>query len=512
MSGNVRVRFAPSPTGYFHVGSARAALFNWLFARQNNGTFVLRIEDTDEERNREEWTDGIISALAWLGMEPDEGPYHQSERTDNYRAAIELLWNAGFLYPCDCSREAIDGRAKSGGKPGYDGYCRDRGLDRSDGLALRFRIPKDGGTLIDDLVRGEVFFPHSAMEDFICVKGTGKPLFVLANVVDDRDMAISHVIRGEDLLPTTPKQVLLWEALNAATEAEMNSSSSSDIRPLPLFAHLPLLVNEARKKLSKRRDPVAVESYQAKGYLPVAFRNYLALLGWSPKGGHEKVTLEVMIDQFDLREVNHAPAFFDVQKLTHLNGEYIREMSVEEFIEACRPWIDPDVGTVASAGTGMGVEGSANGVPWSRDHFDLEVFKVMAPLVQERVSTLGEVPAMIDFFFLTDVVIDEEAWQKSIERDENAGFILQQAREIYATCTWERDVLHDVTGEIGKALGRALGKTQAPIRVAVTGRRVGPPLFESMQVLGREEVLKRIDAILDRIDAAHGVANVDVGQ
>ena len=209
-----RARFAPSPTGYFHVGSARAALYNWLFVRQQGGTFVLRIEDTDEVRNRPEWTDGIIAALDWLGMAPDEGPYFQSQQNAAHDAAIEALWASGALYACGCTREEIDERTKARAAagdptPGYDGYCRDLGLPRGEGRALRFRTPDEGVVEVHDLVRGEVEFPHRALEDFICVKGNGKPLFVLANAVDDRTMAISHVIRGEDLLPTTPRQIML---------------------------------------------------------------------------------------------------------------------------------------------------------------------------------------------------------------------------------------------------------------------------------------------------------------
>ena len=218
-----RVRFAPSPTGYFHVGSARTALFNWLVARQSGGTFILRIEDTDAERGREEWVDGIISAMHWLSMDPDEGPFRQSQRTGRYHQAIDALWDGGLLYACDCTHEQIDARNKAAGilTPGYDGYCRHRGLPR-EGHALRFVTPDDGVTTVVDVIRGPVEFPCAAMDDFVAVKGNGAPLFVLANVVDDIDMAITHVIRGEDLLPTTPKGILLWEALAAAGFAHVH--------------------------------------------------------------------------------------------------------------------------------------------------------------------------------------------------------------------------------------------------------------------------------------------------
>ncbi|HEY8471589.1 MAG TPA: glutamate--tRNA ligase, partial [Natronosporangium sp.] len=267
----VRVRFAPSPTGMFHVGSARVALQNWVFAKQRGGTLVLRIEDTDASRNRPEWTDGIISALAWLGIGPDEyeGPYYQSSYTKEHRAAAEQLAAAGKAYYCDCTREAIQAR---GSERGYDGYCRDRGLGPGEGRALRFRTPDQGETKVVDLIRGEPTFDNALLEDFVIARGDGSALFLLANVVDDASMGITHVIRGEDHLANTPKQQLLWQALGLTP---------------PTWAHLPLIVNERRQKLSKRRDKVALESYRDEGYLADAMRNYLMLLGWAPSGDRE---------------------------------------------------------------------------------------------------------------------------------------------------------------------------------------------------------------------------------
>jgi glutamyl-tRNA synthetase len=491
-----RVRFAPSPTGYFHVGSARSALFNWLFARQRGGTFVLRIEDTDEARNRSEWTDGIIAALDWLGMSPDEGPYFQSAQGEAHQAAIESLWDSGALYVCDCTREQIDERTKvraaaGDPTPGYDGFCRNRGLSRQEGLSLRFRTPDDGGTTVSDLVRGEVEFPNRSMEDFICVKGNGKPLFVLANAVDDRTMAISHVLRGEDLFPTTPKQLLLWQALNGATGSDL---------ALPTYAHLPLLVNEKGKKLSKRRDPVAVEMYREQGYLPAAFRNYLALLGWSP-GEEEIVAVETLISAFDLADVQRSPAFFDVQKLTHMNGVYIRQLSTDAFITTARPWVDPALGEWKAGEWKDPDTGTAitEGPTWPAGRFDPGTFAAMAGVVQERVSMLSEVPALVDFLFLAEPPTDEDSWNKAIGHDEVAAAILRDALARYEGCEWTRDELHRITAEIGEAHGKALGKAQAPIRVAVTGRRVGPPLFESLEVLGRAETRRRLQTALDRV-------------
>ena len=480
------MRFAPSPTGYFHVGSARTCLFNWLFARRHGGTFVLRIEDTDAERNRAEWLDGIVSAMSWLGMSPDEGPYLQSERSSRYESAIEALWQGGHLYACDCTREAVDERTKGNATPGYDGLCRDRGLERGPGRALRFRTPDDGETVVADVIRGEVSFPHRAMEDFVCVKSSGQPLFVLANVVDDRDMAITHVIRGEDLLPTTPKGILLWHALDTTVGGSGGSGDSGDPGapvPLPVFAHLPMLVNEQRKKLSKRKDPVAVESYRDQGYLPDAFRNYLALLGWSPPGGAEMVEVAELVRDFRLEDVHHAPAFFDVRKLTHMNGEYIRRMPIGEFLRATRPWVSPIPGEWAPEGAGPA---------WPAERFDEATFELLAPLVQERVAVLGEVPAMVDFVFLADPPFDQASWDKAMVRDAAGPAILTAAVAAYESCGWTAGELHEATLALAEAHGRKLGKAQAPIRVAVTGRSVGPPLFESLQVLGRDEVLRRL--------------------
>ncbi len=502
MSGTTtppRARFAPSPTGYFHVGSARAALFNWLFVRQHGGTFILRIEDTDELRNRAEWTDGIIAALDWLGMTPDEGPYFQSAQEETHAAAIDALWASGALYACGCTREEIDARTKARAAagdptPGYDGHCRDLGLPRGDGRALRFRTPDEGVVRVDDLVRGEVEFPLRALEDFICVKGNGKPLFVLANAVDDRTMVISHVIRGEDQLPTTPRQILLWDALNAAEGAGL---------ALPAYAHLPLLVNEAGKKLSKRRDPVAVEMYREQGYLPEAFRNYLALLGWSP-GEEEIVPLEVLLERFRLEDVQRSPAFFDIKKLAHIDGVYIRALTVDEFVVASRPWVepvpgewgpgrwrDPDTGAPATEPP-----------PWDPARFDPAVFAALAAVTQERVTVLGEVPELVDFLFLPDAPDDPDSWQKAVAGDELAPRILADALSAYETCPWDAASLHEVTLALAESAGRKLGKAQAPIRVAVMGRTRGLPLFDSLAVLGRDETCRRIAAALARLEPA----------
>jgi len=326
---------------------------------------------------------------------------------------------------------------------------------------------------VHDVIRGDVTFAHDALEDFVVVKSNGDPLFVLANVVDDIAMGITHVIRGEDLLPSTPKGLLLWGALEGADTA------------LPVFAHLPLLVNERRQKLSKRRDDVAVESYRARGYLAAAMRNYLALLGWSDPDGRELLTGEELVGAFELSDVNHAPAFFDTKKLDWMNKEYLRAMPVPDFVAAAQPWVSGDQ------------------APWPSECFDPSVFAAMAPLVQERVGVLSEVPAMVDFLFLDEPPVDEASWQ-AVRSDDGATTVLDAALAAYESCPWTAEALHQVTQALADDLGRKLNKAQMPIRVAVTGRRVGPPLFQSLEVLGREAVRARLQAARDRLGHDEG--------
>ena len=422
-------------------------------------------------------------------MAPDEGPYFQSQQGPAHQAAIEALWEGGALYACACTREEIDARTKARAAagdptPGYDGHCRDLGLSRGDGRALRFRTPHEGEVDLFDLVRGEVSFPQKALDDFICVRGDGRALFVLANAVDDRTMAITHVIRGEDQLPTTPKQIMLWGALNRATGTELE---------LPTYAHLPLLVNEKGQKLSKRRDPVAVEMYRAQGYLPIAFRNYLALLGWSP-GDEEIVGPEVLLERFRLEDVQRSPAFFDVKKLSHMNGVYIRAMRPDEFLVAARPWVDPQPGEWSPADWRDPDSGelTVDGPPWSPEQFDPDVLARLAPQIQERVTVLGEVVELVDFLFLPEAPDDDASWQKAMVKDEAAPAILAAALAAYTECPWTLDGIREATLAVAEQVGRNLSKAQAPIRVATMGRTRGLPLFDSLEVLSREEACRRI--------------------
>jgi glutamyl-tRNA synthetase len=454
----------------FHVGSARIALQNWVYARQQGGVFVLRIEDSDASRNRPEWTEGILSALDWLGMPAGsyDGPHFQSSFAASHRAAVDTLAASGLTYYCDCTREAVQART---GDPhrGYDGHCRDRGLAAGPGRALRFRTPDTGQSRVVDLIRGEPAFDNALMEDFVIARADGTALFLLANVVDDVAMGITHVIRGEDHLSNTPKQQLLWEALGHAP---------------PIWAHLPLIVNEKRQKLSKRRDKVALESYRDEGYLPDTMRNYLMLLGWAPSGDREIVPWSVIESEFRLEDVNPSPAFFDEKKLRAFNGDYIRALAVDEFIAACRPWLT-GTGTIPAP-------------PWRPEAFDPDAFAAVAPLAQSRVAVLSEIVASVDFLFLDEPVADEASWAKAMK--EGVADLLDATIVAYQTLpTWDAEALKTTMEQVGAAHGLKLGKAQAPVRVATTGRTVGLPLFESLAVLGRDRTLARLRAARARL-------------
>jgi glutamyl-tRNA synthetase len=436
-------------------------LQNWALARRLGGTFVLRIEDTDEARNRPEWTQGIIDALAWIGVSSDdphfEGPHFQSEYAEAHLAASQRLFENGHAYYCDLTGEQVQARSKELGTTGYDGYSRERGLAPGPGHVLRFRVP-DGTTVVHDAVRGEVTFDNSTIEDFVLVRGNGTPVFLLANVVDDIEMAITDVVRAEEHLPNTPKQQMLWEALGHEP---------------PRWGHVPVLVNEQRKKLSKRRDKVALEQYRDEGYLAEAMVNYLMTLGWTPPGaeaaGSEIVPWSEIEAAFRLEDVTHSPAFFDVKKLAAFNGDYIRMMPLDEFIERAGAELPAD---------------------WDRDRF-----AAIAPHIQERLTTLREVPEKIDFLFWpedADVAYDDDSWAKAFGTDWAMPLLADVIGAYEQLDDWSAETLKVVLEDVMTRYGVKLGKAQAPVRVAVTGRSVGPPLFESMEVLGRDETLRRL--------------------
>ncbi len=458
------MRFAPAPTGYLHLGSARTALFNYLAARSVGGAFLLRVEDTDLERSRPELVDVVYAALEWLGLDWDEAPIRQSARVEAHQEAVEDLLARGLAYWSDPVPEGD--RERTGGRA-YDPADRDRGLGPGAGRAVRFRVDPDatGATSVgwDDEIRGRIDFELANLEDFVLRRADGSPTFFVANAVDDAHMRVTDVIRGEDLINVTPKYLLLRSALGVA---------SADLR----FAHLPLIVNEQRKKLSKRRDDVSLLDYRDRGYLSEAMVNYLALLGWGPPDG-EEVRFDPLGEfpaMFRIADVGESPAGFDVRKLRHVNAEHIRHLGVAHFAERARPYF---------AAT-----------PWA-DRYRDETFALVAGEVQTRVETLAEVPGYVDFLFLADPEVDEASWDAAFAGD--APTWLAAVAEGLAEWPWTSAELYERTMALAEELGASRKRFQAPLRVAVTGRRVGPPLFESMEVLGREETLRRVAAALD---------------
>ena len=428
---SIRLRFAPSPTGSLHLGSARTALFNWLVARGSGGELILRVEDTNAELSKPELIDNIYRSLDWLEIDFDGEPVRQSQRADLYDDAVEQWISAGVAY-------------------------EDEG-------AIRFRVPEEGTTSWDDQIRGAVVFENQHIEDFVVRRADGTATFFTANAVDDLDLGITHVVRGEDLVNVTPKVILLREALGESA-------------PLK-FSHLPLIINEQRKKLSKRRDDVALEAYRERGILPTAMVNYLALLGWGPKDDVEVRPISEIIEMFDIADVNPSAAMFDVKKLEAINGEYIRALSPEEFGKSIAPWLEEE--------------------DWA-GNVDDEVLRQVAPLVQERTRVLAEAPKQLDFFFWDNQEMDSDAWQKVMLKD-SARSILEAARSVLADVEWNVEALHEAVRKIAESHELKLGKAQAPIRVAITGRTVGPPLFESMYFLGREVVVERLGNALQKL-------------
>ena len=472
MSSPVRVRFAPSPTGFLHVGSGHSALANWMVARQTGGEFLLRIEDTDAERNRPELVDNVLEMLEWLGLTWDGTPVHQSARGDLYTEAAQQLVASGAVYFCDCTGEQVQARNKeSGGKPGYDGHCRDRGLTAGPGRAARFRSPDEGRTGWTDLVRGDVSFANADIEDFVVLRGNGAPMFLLANAFDDADMGITHVIRGEDHVNSTPKYLMLLDALGMT-------------RP-EAFAHMPLLVNEGRKKLSKRRDDVSMADYRDRGYLPEAMVNYLALLGWGPADGVEVRPVSEIVDLYRLEDVNASPAFFDQKKLSFVNAETIRALSTEEFQARAVPFLT--LGQPA-----------------------VDALATLATEAQERVRTLTEVEPMIEFLIVDEPTIDEASWTKAITKGRNVVEMLDASiarLDALADDQWTPEPIQEAIGTAALDAGLVnaegqpqLSKAQGPVRVALTGRTVGLPLWESIAVLGRERTLARLRATRGRLE------------
>ncbi len=464
---SVRLRIAPSPTGTLHVGTARAALFNWLYSRHHDGTFIVRIDDTDTERSTAAFENDILDSLRWLGLDWDEGvgvggphgSYRQSDRYDRYREVAEGLIETGAAYRDPRTTVELDSlrqRAQKEGKhPGH--YIRRPGVTADDGV-IRMSIPQDAPIAFVDEVRGSVSFQPQDVDDFVILRSDGTPTYHLASTVDDVDYAITHVARGEDLLPSTPKHILLTRALGA---------------DMPKYAHLPLLFGTDGKKLSKRFGAASLAKYRDEGYLAEAVFNYLALLGWSLDGETEIFTRDEAVASFDLADVSKNPAVFDPEKLAWMNGEYIRALSNETFNTLVRPHIVTAVGRDLTADE------------WAR-------FGDVSALVQERTKLLPEAGEQVVFLFEDFDAYDKSSWSKVMAK-EGVGEILDNAAaRLGSVGDWTADAIESALRAMIEAMGIGVGKALQPIRVAVTGSSVSPPLFESLSALGRERSLQRI--------------------
>ncbi|MGW7519587.1 glutamate--tRNA ligase [Streptomyces sp. NPDC054796] len=497
-TNDVRVRFCPSPTGNPHVGLVRTALFNWAFARHHGGSLVFRIEDTDAARDSEESYEQLLDAMRWLGLDWDEGPvafdgsgegevgphgpYRQSQRMDIYRDVAAKLREAGYAYPCYCTAQELEERrdaARAAGRPsGYDGKCRDLNdgeiaAYEAEGRShiIRFRMPDEPITFTD-LVRGELTFAPENVTDYGIVRANGAPLYTLVNPVDDALMEITHVLRGEDLLSSTPRQIALYKAL---TELGLAKAT-------PAFGHLPYVMGEGNKKLSKRDPQSSLNLYRERGFLREGLLNYLSLLGWSISEDRDIFSLDEMVAAFDIADVNANPARFDLKKCEAINATHLREMPVADFAAACEPWL------------------KAPYAPWKPEDFDRAAFEELAPLAQTRLTVLSDITANVDFLFLPEPAVDEASWAKAMK--PGAAELLGTAREKLAAAEWKAEPLKEAVLAAGEEHGLKLGKAQAPVRVAVTGRTVGLPLFESLEVLGRERTLERVDAALAKLPAS----------
>ena len=479
----VKVRFAPSPTGDLHVGNIRTALFDWAYARHTGGTFLFRIEDTDTTRVTDEYINAAIDTLKWLGLQWDEGPevggpngpYLQSQRLGIYAEWADKFLKNGDAYHCYCSPEELEAvreeQRKANVAPGYNGHCRDLTADqiaayKADGreAVVRMRMP-DGTTTFVDEIRGEVTFDHKFVPDFVMVRADGSPLYTLAVAVDDVLMGVTHVLRGEDLLSSTPRQIRVYQAMGIKPE------------DYPVFAHLPFVMGQDNAKLSKRNGEVSIAWYREQGYLPEAICNYLALLGWSPGDDRENISMKELTELFTVEKVHSSPARFDMKKLEAINGDKIRALSLEEFAQWTLPFL-----TKAKVISGIDAE--------------VELVKKALPLIQERIVKLDEAPALLKFLFVTDFRVDEDAVSK-ITDDAAKDILKRSSKELENVDTWNHESIEAVLRtSLIEELGLKPRIAFTALRIATTGSTISPPLFESMELLGKQACLQRISAAL----------------
>ena len=479
----VKVRFAPSPTGDLHVGNIRTALFDWAYARHTGGTFLFRIEDTDTTRVTDEYIQAAIDTLKWLGLNWDEGPevggengpYLQSQRLDIYAHWAQKFLDQKDAYHCYCSPDELEAvreaQRAANVAPGYNGHCRELTADQvaaykaqGRGAVVRMRMP-DGTTTFTDEIRGEVTFDHKFVPDFVLVRADGSPLYTLAVAVDDVLMKVTHVLRGEDLLSSTPRQIRVYQAMGVAIE------------DYPVFAHLPFVMGQDNAKLSKRNGEVSIAWYREQGYLPEAICNYLALLGWSPGDDRENVTMAELCELFTVDKVHSSPARFDMKKLEAINGDKIRALTLDEFLKWSLPFL-----TKANVITGNDAE--------------IALVKQALPLIQERIVKLDEVPAMLRFLFVKDFKVEEASLPK-VTDSASKDVLKRSLSELTPLTTWNHESIEaalrtSLIEELGLKPRIAFGA----VRIATTGSTISPPLFESMELLGKDASLARISAAI----------------
>ena len=467
----IRVRFAPSPTGYLHIGGVRTALFNWLFARHHGGIFILRIEDTDKSRSTEESIKAIIDGLLWLGLNWDEGPYRQTDRLHIYREHVDRLLREGKAYYCYCTPEELEERRKKALAekriPKYDGRCRNL-TEPIPGRkpAVRFKAPQEGQTIVDDLVKGRVVYENAQLDDLIIMRSDGWPTYNLCVVVDDAAMEITHVIRGDDHLNNTPRQIQLYRAFGYE---------------IPRFAHLPMILGPDRTRLSKRHGATSVTAYKEMGYLPEALVNYLARLGWS-YGDQEIFTRDELIEKFSLDHVGKSAAIFNPDKLLWLNSHYIAHMDTDELIERLRPFLVRE---------GLIEEDT----PLDREWME----KVIASL-RERCRTLVEMASAATYYFREEIEIDPQAEKKHLT-PETKEILQEIAHRLEALPEFTKEGIEEVFRTIVKTRGLKLGQVAMPARVALTGRTVSPGIYDVIDILGKERTLRRLRQAIARIGA-----------
>lgn len=491
MTDTVRVRFAPSPTGKLHIGGARTAIYNWAFARAMGGKFILRIEDTDPERSTEENTQIILRAMRWLGLDWDEGPevggefgpYHQTERFDTYTAALETLKERGAVYPCFCTKEELDAKREAAGESyaGYDRTCRSLSAEEAQARIAagephvwRLKVPENHGPIeFDDAVYGHMSFPADVMDDMILVRTDGTPTYNFAVVCDDANMQITHVIRGDDHLSNTPRQILIYEALGLEA---------------PTFAHLSMILGADGKKLSKRHGATSVEEYKAQGFLPDTMVNFLALLGWSLDGETTIISRDVLCEKFSLDRITKKDAVFDETKLEWMNGQYIKAMNPAQWVELSRPWL------IEAGATAEDIDARP------------EWYAKLYPLLAERETSLTDAAEKLPYMFWgANVTLDEKSVNKVLKKEgARADEALRACRDILAdeSRAWECEGLQQACRDLCEPMEIKPKNMFQPLRVAVCGNMVSPPLFESIELMERADVLARIDATMNEVFAS----------